>query len=227
MFWRITQYSIHPPLPRLIGHPPLTVDHFGFEVVFGVIHGVAVGAVADFEVAQRGGATVDQLVGGAAGFEATAIASFDAVLLVAQAQGGCAFEDVDELVLAVVVVEQGGDGAGGQFGEVDAEVGEAEMVAQLALAPPLHQSRQRWRIGAARQQRADLVGGQRWWCICGHRPSVACLSGATRAPNAQKISNLCKVEAPPSQTSKTSTKPTRPTIRHGQPLVSVASAKNE
>ena len=98
--WAIVLPS--PPLPRLIGHPPFTVDHFGFEVVFGVIHAVAVGAVADFEVAQGGGAAVDQLVGGAAGFEAAAVASFDAVLFIAQAQGGGAFEDVDELVLAVV-----------------------------------------------------------------------------------------------------------------------------
>ena len=150
------------PLPRLIGHPPLTVHHFGFEVVFGVVHRIAVGAVADFEVTQRNGAAVDQLVGGAAGFEAAAVACFQAVLVIAQAQGGGAFEDVDELVLAVVAVEQGRDGAGGQFGEVDADVGEAEMVAQLALATALHQSRQRWWIGAAGMQWADLVGGERW-----------------------------------------------------------------
>jgi len=106
----------------------------GLQVVVGVGDLVTGGAVADFEQYGRFVGGVDELCGDAGvGGEAVAVVGVECVTVITEYEGGVAAEDVDEFVLVAVVVFEGGDGAGGEFGEVDAEVGQAEVVAELAF----------------------------------------------------------------------------------------------
>src|SRR6185369_2291998 len=71
-------------------------------------------------------------------------------------QGGMAFEDIDQLVLLRVGVAQRRDRARRETCQVDAEVGEAEDVAQRALQPARHARGERFGVARRPSPRRDI-----------------------------------------------------------------------
>src|SRR5690606_15144552 len=129
------------------------------EVVIGVFDLVLLLAVADLEVAGRAIAAIDELVAVArAGREARAHAGGQHLLALVRAQHQLPLEHVDQLVLVAVVVAHGRLLARRQGGEVDADAGEAERVAERALLARQDAGPERLRIAGAdpRLQRGGI-----------------------------------------------------------------------
>ena len=96
-----------------------------------------------------------------AGLEAGAHAGPQRGLARVGDQRGLAGEDVDELVLPGMGVAQGGIGAGRQRGQVDAEIGQPEQIAERPLHAPGHPRGEGFRVVGWFGARRRGIGGNR------------------------------------------------------------------
>src|SRR6476619_2074756 len=123
----------------LVRHLPLAVDEDGRDVVVGIDDLLARSPVADLEVGHLLVRLVHQPVRVAgAGLEPRAHARSKARAALVRVQRRVSTQDVDELVLLGVRVAQRRLAPGKERGQVDAEVGEPEQVAQRTLVALRH-----------------------------------------------------------------------------------------
>jgi hypothetical protein len=113
------------------------------DVVMGVGDLVAGGAISDFEKTRWRVALIGEVMGLAALGEADAHARRHDMGFSAQMQGYLTLNHIDELVLGLVGVMQRRHRAGLQRCEIDAKIGQPEMITEHALFAALHPFRKR------------------------------------------------------------------------------------
>src|SRR5688572_20211229 len=137
----------------LSGEAPFAVRaYYCLQIVVGVVGRIAGRAVADLQIENLGGAAVDEVVRiAAAGAEPGAHARLEQRRAGVGDERGVTLKNVDEFVLLRMRVPQCGLRPRREAGEIDAEVGEPEELAERALLAALH----------AGDERLGIVGGLR------------------------------------------------------------------
>ena len=150
-----------------IEEPPAAGFFDSDEIVIGVGHPVAGGAVAHLQIDHLIVRLVDEPMGVArAGREARAHAGCEEGGAGVRVQGGMAGNDVDEFILLGVGMPQGRHRTGLEHHPVHAEVTEAEDLPERPLLPPSHPGGevlgiQRWALPQGRILGLDRVEGAR------------------------------------------------------------------
>src|SRR5262249_40209539 len=160
--------------------PPARVVEHRSDVVVGVGHGVARGAVANFKVYDIFVGGVDEMMAvPTSGLEAGAHSGCERGFPLVGEQKRPASQDVHELVLLGVRVPQRRYAAWCEASQVDPEVEQVEYVAERALLAAGHARRKRLRIVGRFLPRHSVGGDNCYWSFClRHRyPPSRCAAG--------------------------------------------------
>src|SRR5579863_3652125 len=122
-------------------------------------------AISDLEIDDISRRAIDELMRDAGGGKAGAHAGRQRDLALIGDESRMTFDDVDELVLPAVTMQEGGFAARPQSREIDAEILEAEEIAQWPLLALAHAAEERLRIvrwlGAQRRRGSGHGDGLR------------------------------------------------------------------